>query len=762
MALVFFIALIAGTAPDIAKANLLEKFAHQPLNALASEASPYLRQHSRDLVKWNSWNKATLERALKSGKPLFVSIGYSACHWCHVMQEESFNNAEIAKLLNENFTPILIDREQRPDLDETYMLATEAISGQGGWPNNVLLTPDLKPFYGGVYFPPADYIKLLTLIATDWAADKATIELEAERISTILTSFFNRKSEAKELSGKVVNAAVQKLIAQFDSFNGGMGTAPKHFNAPALSFLFHMADKPNGAAAKKALLTTLRAIANGGVRDHLAGGFHRYATDNNWRIPHFEKMLYDQALLAELFTKASSLTGDPFMEQTARSTLDYVLADLTAPQGGFYSTRDADSAEHKGGNAKEGTFYVWTPEQLTALLGKADAEFMVATLGSINEGEFAGKIILHRDVDFDKAARQRFERVLKKLHTERQKRIAPHRDTKIIASWNGLMISAFAIAGQHFSDQRYATAATKAAEFIWSNMRDKNGNLLRNFFENKAGIISTLPDYAFVARAFIDTYDLTGNEKWLQRAEQMAAKLDSIFKDKAIGDYFFTASKQGYARIKLRGDTALPSGNGVALEVFEKLSRRSLDPKYSRRTEAIIAALSGDAVADPKGGATTLASAGRFLRGQTTAMQYAARGRVKVKASLDKAKTRLRVHVTLAPQWHVNANKPFEADFIPTALSLKTIDGKASNVKVNYPKTISRKLGFNDKPLALYENRFDLTIPLGKPATSTITANLTLQACNDEVCLIPETLTLKVTPKASPKDAANNIDTTSN
>jgi len=196
----------------------------------------------------------------------------------------------------------------------------------------------------------------------------------------------------------------------------------------------------------------------------------------------------------------------------------------------------------------------------------------------------------------------------------------------------------------------------------------------------------------------------------------------------------------------------LPSGNGVALEVFEKLSRRSLDPKYSRRTEAIIAALSGDAVADPKGGATTLASAGRFLRGQTTAMQYAARGRVKVKASLDKAKTRLRVHVTLAPQWHVNANKPFEADFIPTALSLKTIDGKASNVKVNYPKTISRKLGFNDKPLALYENRFDLTIPLGKPATSTITANLTLQACNDEVCLIPETLTLKVTPKVAPKD----------
>jgi len=737
-----------GLPPTTAKADILQKLAHQPLNALAGESSPYLRQHSRDLVKWHAWNKATLAKALKSGKPVFVSIGYSACHWCHVMQEESFNNAEIAKLLNEHFTPILIDREQRPDLDETYMLATEAISGRGGWPNNLLLTPDLKPFYGGVYFPPADYIKLLTLVATDWASDKTAITIEAERIATILSGFFTRKSTARELTGKSVELATQKIISKADTFNGGFGTAPKHFNAPILRFLLHRANKPNGKAAKTALITTLRAIAKGGVHDHLAGGFHRYATDNNWRIPHFEKMLYDQALLAELFTKTASLTGDAHLQQMARKTLDYVLADLTAPHGGFYATRNADSAEQKGGDSKEGTYYIWSPAQLTKLLGQADAKFITAKMGTINEGEFAGKFILHRDFDLDDKERTRFDGILNKLLKNRQTRLAPHLDTKTIASWNGLMISAFATAGRHFNDPVYRAAAIKAAQFIWINMRDKNGDLLRNYFDNKAGIAATLSDYALISRAFIDIYDLTDDEKWLKRAQDMALKFDSIFKDKDSGDYFLTATKQGYARIKLRADTALPSGNAIALDVFEKLARRSLDPKYAHRTDALIVALSGDALADPAGGSTTLVAAGRYLRGQTDILQYAGHGQVKIAAALNQKQDRLSLNIRLAPNWHINANKPFESDFIATTLTLTDANGKDLNIPVIYPKTISRKLGFHDKPLALYEGRFDLSVPFAKPPASTITATLTVQPCNDKLCLLPETLTLKVTPKS--------------
>ena len=722
-------------------ANALEKYASQPENVLAKEASPFLKQHARDLVKWNSWNRKTLELAKKSGKPIFVSIGYSACHWCHVMQEESFNNPDVAKLLNEQFIPILIDREQRPDLDETYMLATEAISGQGGWPNNVLMTPDLKPFYGGVYFPPSDLTKLLALIALDWVGDKQTIETEANRIATILTGFFNRKSKAQELSEAVVQKATADIVGQFDTFNGGIGTAPKHFNSPTLKFLLQRAGKPDGQEARQALVATLKAISKGGVRDHLTGGFHRYAVDNNWRIPHFEKMLYDQAQLADLFIQTASLTGDKYLEDVGRSTLDYVLADLTAPNGGFYSTRDADS------EGKEGTFYIWSPQQLKQTLGQPDAEFLLENVGVISEGDFAGSVILHRDIDLEAKDQTRFDKILTRLRIAREKRIPPHRDEKIIASWNGLMISAFAIAARQLDEERYGIAASRAAEFVWANMRTRDGGLLRSFYQNKASINATLPDYAFLANAFIDVYDLTGQNKWLARAQSLLEKADVLFKDPKSGDYFFTETKQGFARIKLRADTALPSGNAMVLVVVEKLAKRSLDPQFSRRTESLIAALSGEAASDPRGGATTLASADRFLRGQTASMQYAARGRVKVTASLNDQRTQLQVHVKLAPQWHVNADKPFEDDFIPTKLSLKAKDGSDIKGKVTYPEMVSRKLGFQEKPLALFENEFNLTFALPEPATDIVTGELVLQACNDQLCLLPETLTLKVTPR---------------
>jgi len=341
--MVLFAVVTAFARPVMA--NALEKFSHQPLNGVAESDSPYLRQHGRDLVQWHAWNAKTLQKAIDTGKPVFVSIGYSACHWCHVMQVESFNNASAAKLLNEKFIAILVDREQRPGLDETYMLATEAISGRGGWPNNVLLTPDLKPFYGGVYFPPENLIKLLTLISQDWQKDRLAIQLEADRISEILAGVFSRKIAGKAMNEVVLKQAGEKILSTFSDFGGGIGTAPKHFYAPALRFLMYLAEAFDREGARSALITTLDAIGAGGVRDHLAGGFHRYAVDANWRIPHFEKMLYDQAMLSELYVRAAVLTGKNRFAKVARSTLDYVLDDLTSPQGGFYSTRDAPEPE---------------------------------------------------------------------------------------------------------------------------------------------------------------------------------------------------------------------------------------------------------------------------------------------------------------------------------------------------------------------------------------------------------------------------------
>ena len=732
------------TAPT--QANILERLAHQPQNNLANESSPYLKLHSRDLVKWNSWNKATLKKALDSGKPIFLSIGYSACHWCHVMQEESFNNPAIAKLLNENYTPILVDREQRPDLDETYMVATEAITGQGGWPNNVFLTPDLKPFYAGIYFPPENLIKKLTLINQDWQKKPSSIQLEADRIATVLTGFFTRKTAAKNLTKDVLVKAGEKLLARFDEFNGGMGTSPKHFNAPALAFVTHLAQHENNIHAREAMTITLNAIAAGGVRDHLAGGFHRYAVDNNWRTPHFEKMLYDQAQMSELYLQMYTLTGDQKFAEVAKSTLDYVLDDLTSPQGGFYSTRDADSLDKKGGKSDEGTYYVWTSEQFILSLGKDDASFLLKQLGTQTQGDFADKVIIHRNIDISGNDLIRFNSLLEKLKLVRDRRIEPHRDEKILTGWNGLMISAFAKAAITLNDKTYKNTAIKAGEFIWQNLRDNKGNLFRSYYEGKAGISGTLVDYAYLSNAYIDLYDLTENELWIKRAKKLITQMDKLFKDKEHGDYYYTAAKQGFARIKLRGDSALPSGNAAALKAIVKLSRRSFGPEYARRAEALIAALSGDAVADVQGGATTFIAADTFLRGTNAPNQYASRGRIKLSASLSPDLKKFIVKVKLAPDWHLNAHKPFEDQFIPTSLSLKTEAEVLDNVQTAYPKAISRKLGFNSKPLALYENTFTITSTLASPASKPITGELTIQTCNNELCLLPETVKLSVTP----------------
>jgi uncharacterized protein YyaL (SSP411 family) len=725
----------ASTGP--LSADALKKYAHQPQNSLAQEPSPYLRQHSRDLVKWHAWNAATLAKAKKTAKPIFLSVGYSACHWCHVMQEQSFNNQQVADLLNEHFIPVLVDREQRPDLDETYMLATEAINGVGGWPNNVFLTPQLKPFYGGVYYPPKNLTRLLTVIATEWATNRPAIKKEATRISKILASYFSRKTKSKDISRPIILAATKKILSSFDGFNGGMGTAPKHFNAPVLRFLVDQLERTSDDATRQALTTTLNAVTRGGVHDQLAGGFHRYAVDNAWRIPHFEKMLYDQAQLAEIFARTARLTGHRQFAATAKKTFDYVLGDLTSPQGGFYATRDADS------EGEEGTYYVWTTAQMSKQLGTRDAEYLSGLLGVVSDGELAGKIIIHRDLALNNTDNKRLTRLFEKLLDSRKNRPAPHRDEKILAGWNGLMISAFAAGARHLGEHRYRQAALNAAEFVWTNMRTADGLLHRSYYNGNSGITANLPDYAFLANAYIDLYDLTGDKKWLQRSQSLIETMDKLFLDESNGDYFYTAAKQGYARIKLRADTALPSGNAIALEALVKLSQRTLKPEYARAAEALIAALSGEAIQDPVGGVTTLSAANLFKFGQTGPMQYAARGQLKLTSVISADGTKVQFKIKMAPGWHVNSNKPFEKDFIATRL---TASQSGKTLPVLYPKSVSVKLGFQQNPLSLFEENFSLELKLSKPATKPIDTELELQACNDQMCLLPETLKIRVIP----------------
>ncbi len=736
--LLMTVIIAAGiTVPVVnARADALKKYAAQPLNSLAGAASPYLLQHSRDLVQWRAWNDATLKEIRQSGKPVFLSIGYSACHWCHVMQEQSFNNEAVAKLLNDNFIPVLVDRERRPDLDEVYMIATQAMTGIGGWPNNLLLTPDLKPFYAGVYFPPANLIKLLTIISDDWKNQELSIRAEGERISAIISQYFKRKISARELDVDLVKKASAKLAASFDVFNGGIGSAPKHFNAPVLSFLARMAEKYDDRTALGALEVTLKAIMSGGVRDQLAGGFHRYAVDNNWRTPHFEKMLYDQAMLTEIYSRAYSITGNEQYADVVRSTLDYVRNDLTAPDGGFYSTRDADS------EGEEGSFYVWTSDQLEQALGGEDAAFIISTLSVANSGEFAGKVIIHRNIELEGSELARFDALLAKLEKHRRGRIVPFRDEKIIAGWNGLMISAFAVASIRLDAPQYTEIAKNAADFVWSNMRRNDGRLYRVFYDGKASVTGTLKDYAYVARSFIDVYDASGKTVWLERAVKIADKMNELFLDKENGDYFLSETRQGYARAKLLVDGSLPSGNAVALDVYGKLSRRSLKPEYGRMAEALIAALSGVAAEDAHGGASILAAAGRYLRGEAGPLQYAVHGRVRVAAKLAENGERLDVSLVVAKGWHINSHKPLDDDYIATSVDVKNASGEGV-----YPQSVTKKFGFSDKPLAVYEGTVAISTKLESAAKSRIRAEVTVQACNDQVCLLPETLKVDVSPK---------------
>ena len=638
-----------------------------PNPRLENSASPYLQSHSRDRVRWYQWGQDAFARAKELNLPLLVSFGYRACHWCHVMQEQHFNNEEIASLINSRFVPVVVDRERRTTLDETYMLVTELLTQRGGWPNTVFLTPELKPFYGTAYIPPEDFSGLVSAISSEWDINRQPILLESERLSSIITGFLTRTEAALAVTPQALAGSAKQLVAQFDSFSGGMGDAPKFFRPTVLSFLLQKYARDGDTDALDAVERTLGAVQSGGIHDHIEGGFHRYAIDPGWRVPHFEKMLYDQAQLAALYVEVFRLTGNPAYASTARKTLDYILADLTAAHGGFYSTRDADS------EGEEGTYYVWTPEQLSAALGDGDAQFALNMFGLIADGDFAGKVILNLDAVQNQSVPKLTE-IFAKLGKTRRFRQKPVRDDKVLISWNGLTISAFAQAAVILSEPAYLSAAERAASFIWRQMRSEDGKLLRSHFEGKASVDGELDDYALLTRAFLDLYDATGDGDWLGRARALAQILRDEFRDPEAGDFYATRTAFGFGRTKPRSDVDQPSGNGAALDALARLYRRTGDPSLKRDVDQVLSALSGLALGSPAGGASALAAADRFKRGETGPIQFAGNGNVRIEMKLSSDRKVARAELTMAPGWHVNAHNPLEDHFIPTRLQLATVE----------------------------------------------------------------------------------------
>ncbi|MGH7169268.1 MAG: thioredoxin domain-containing protein [Gemmataceae bacterium] len=554
-------------------------------NRLLHETSPYLRQHAHNPVDWHPWGAEALERARQLDRPIFLSIGYSACHWCHVMEHESFENEEIAKVLNDNFVCIKVDREERPDLDQIYMASVQMLTGSGGWPMSVFLTPDLKPFTGGTYFPPDDrygrpgFKSLLTHITEVWSTRRDDVEEAASQITGHLRDFGRLETEEGALDASLLRQAHAGLERAFDPRHGGFGQAPKFPHPMDLRLLLRCWKRFDDPQALEMVRVTLDHMAMGGIYDHLGGGFARYSTDERWLVPHFEKMLYDNALLVPCYLETFQASGEPYYREIVEETLGWVLREMTSPDGPFYSTLDADS------EGEEGKFHVWTAAEIEQVLGKDDADLFSAVYGVEADGNWEhGKNILHRVKTFAQYARlngmsepdlrSRLDANRRKLFEVRSRRVWPGRDEKTLTSWNGLMIDALAQASQVLDRRDYADAAARAADFILTRMRTREGRLLRTWSAGSEPKLNAyLEDYSFLLDGLVSLYEATFAPRWIEAALDLAEVMIDQFWDGADGGFFFTGRDHEtlIARGKDPHDNAIPSGNAMAVTALLRL-----------------------------------------------------------------------------------------------------------------------------------------------------------------------------------------------
>ena len=588
-------------------------------NRLLLETSPYLQQHAHNPVNWYAWGDDAFAAARRLDRPVLVSIGYSTCHWCHVMEEESFEDLEIARVMNELYIPVKVDREVRPDVDAIYMQAVQMLSGgRGGWPLNVWLTPDRRPFFGGTYFPPRDGERgartgFLTLLGQlrqvyDDQPDRVT-EVATRIVGALQAGLGGNASPAGDLpDASTLRRAVAFYATQFDDVEGGLNRAPKFPSSLPVRLLLRAWRRTGDEQALAMATLTLRKMADGGMYDQAGGGFHRYSTDEKWLVPHFEKMLYDNALLVLAYLEGWQATGDESLAGTAREIVRYVRRDMTSPEGAFYSATDADSLSPEG-HREEGYFFTWTPAELQALLGKEKAGLVASYYGVTSRGNFEGRGILHVSrplaevaVEFkvkpEEAAKIVAE-AREAMYEARKSRPAPLRDEKILVAWNGLMISAFARAGLAFADSGVVAAAARAADFVLTRMREE-GRLRRSFKDDRAEHPAYLEDYAFLVAGLIDLYEADADPRWLREALALQAVLDSHYRDPS-GGYFTTADdhEKLLAREKPGYDGAEPSGNSVAALNLLRLAEFTSQDRYRAAADGILEAFASTLGSSP-------------------------------------------------------------------------------------------------------------------------------------------------------------------
>jgi uncharacterized protein YyaL (SSP411 family) len=631
--IVLVFSFAAGLAVDFFGSNLhnmsltslsIQQKMHdrQHPNRLINEKSPYLLQHAFNPVDWYPWGEEAIEKARRENKPIFLSVGYSTCYWCHVMEREVFENDEIAKLMNENLVCIKVDREERPDIDRVYMNALQAMTGSGGWPMSMFLTPDLKPFFGGTYIPPRSsygrpgFPDLVNQITMLWKTDRNKLLESGDKITEYLKSSITSHGRT-EVPASILDSAYRVFEKSFDRLHGGFGSAPKFPRPIALEFLLRYYHRTGNDSALSMVLGTLRQMANGGVYDQIGGGFHRYSVDAEWRVPHFEKMLYDQAQLAILYIEAYQITNDEFYKTTSRDILRYVMQNMTDTLGGFYSAEDAESAPDpaRPDEKEEGTFYLWTKSELVHILGNQTAEIFCYRYGINDSGNaphdpmnvFAGKNILfcahpieETDKQFDRSTGtigDILREAREKLATVRLQRPRPHLDDKIITAWNGLMISAFAKAYQVFKDPEYLGTAERAARFTMTHLYD--GQILyRRYRDNDRRFEGTLQDYSFLITGLLDLYESSFHTAWLEHAIELTEIQNRLFWDMNNGGFFDNSGNDATILLKTKEnyDGAEPSGNSIATLNLLRLGQLTDNSRWKEMAQQTVNAFGGSLI----------------------------------------------------------------------------------------------------------------------------------------------------------------------
>ncbi|HYD49721.1 MAG TPA: thioredoxin domain-containing protein [Terriglobales bacterium] len=597
----------------------------QHINRLAGETSPYLLQHAHNPVDWYPWGDAAFARARAENKPIFLSIGYSACHWCHVMEHESFEDEETARLMNEHFVNIKVDREERPDVDHIYMGAVQMLTGRGGWPMSVFLTPEGKPFYGGTYFPPEDrhglpsFRRVLLGISQAYRERPEDIEKSVGQIMAGFARLEGATATAERLDAAAVVEAAESLAGSYDAKYGGLGQAPKFPNEAAFELFLRVYRGTGQQRYLEMTLHTLRKMAEGGMYDQLGGGFHRYSVDERWLVPHFEKMLYDNAQLVPLYLEAFQISGDAFYARIARESLDYVLREMRDPSGGFYSTQDADS------EGEEGKFFVWDLAEVTRLLGEDAAELAARYWDLTEVGNFEDHNILHVTLELEQLAKlfrkpveevtATIQQARARLFAAREQRIHPGRDEKILTAWNGLMISAFARAAEVLADERYRQAAGEAVAFIERELQ-RDDRLLSSYKDGRARFNGYLDDYAFYIAALLDVFELEQEDRYLERAVALAETTLRHFWDSEGGGFFFTSDdhEQLIVRSKPAFDGSIPSGNSVMAHNLLRLHALTDNTLFGERAEVLLTLYAAGMKQQPFGFANLLGAVDRFER----------------------------------------------------------------------------------------------------------------------------------------------------